>query len=63
MTFKSSYYDGMAWFGVGESSRNIRMDKSTYNAVCTLLNDARTAGNREAAERLVGVVKAWAEEA
>jgi hypothetical protein len=61
--FNASYYAGMAMFGVAGTTRTIRMDKSTFNAVCQLLNDARKAGERDAAKTLVGVLNDWAEKA
>jgi hypothetical protein len=59
--FNASYYDGMAMFGVAGNTRTIRMDKSTFNAVCQLLNDARKVGEQDATKRLVQVVTEWAQ--
>jgi hypothetical protein len=50
----------MAYFKVGENSRNVLMDKSTYNEVCTLLNDARKVGAQDAVKDLLSVVNEWA---
>lgn len=58
--FISSHYCGMAYFKVGENSRNVLMDKSTYNEVCTLLNDARKVGAQDAVKDLLSVVNEWA---
>ncbi|HEX8894440.1 MAG TPA: hypothetical protein VF783_14010 [Terriglobales bacterium] len=59
--FKSSFYAGKAFFNVGGNKRWIDMNVSTYNEICTLLNEARKVGAQDATKRLVIVVNEWAE--
>jgi hypothetical protein len=58
--FKSSHYAGQAYFNIDGNKRWILMDKSTFNAVCQLLNDARKVGEQDATKKLVQVVTEWA---